>query len=75
VDYFKTDAALKGKGPYSLLYHTDYLHLSDTGVFFLNKWLDGRIGRLLGDPNQVRPPVPSLQANDSTPQNPTYNKK
>jgi hypothetical protein len=58
VDYFKTDAALKGKGPYSLLYHTDYLHLSDTGVHYLMKWMEGRIGRLLGDPHQVPPHDP-----------------
>ena len=75
VDYFKTDAALKGKGPYSLLFHTDYLHLSDTGVFHLKKWLEGRIGRLLGDPNQVRPSVPPVLARDDPPQNPTCNKK
>ena len=61
VDYFKTDAALKGKGPYSLLYHTDYLHLSDVGVNVLKSWMEGRIARMLGDPHQV-PPQPQPAA-------------
>ena len=48
VAYFKTDKALKGKGPNTYLYHTDFLHLSDNGMFFLVKWLEGRIACLIG---------------------------
>jgi hypothetical protein len=53
VAYFKTDKALKGKGSDAFLYHTDFLHLSDHGVIFLTKWLEGRIACLIGAAPQV----------------------
>jgi lysophospholipase L1-like esterase len=53
VAYFKTDKAFKGKGSDSYLFHTDYLHLSDNGLYFLKKWLEGRIACLIGDPQQA----------------------
>jgi lysophospholipase L1-like esterase len=56
VAYFKTELALKGKGPEDKLYYTDKLHLSDTGVKCLKTWLEGRIGSLLGMPLQWTPP-------------------
>jgi hypothetical protein len=52
VAYFKTEKALKGKGSDSYLYYTDLLHLSDDGLFFLQKWLEGRIACLIGAPPQ-----------------------
>jgi lysophospholipase L1-like esterase len=48
VAYFKTEKALKGKGSDSYLFHTDLLHLSDHGIVFLQKWLEGRIACLIG---------------------------
>jgi hypothetical protein len=53
VQYFKVDKAIKGKGSDALLYHTDFLHLSDVGLGYLKLWLDGRIGCLLGSPPQI----------------------
>jgi hypothetical protein len=53
VAFFKTDKALKGKGPDNYLYHTDLLHLSDNGIHFLKKWLEGRIACLIGATSQT----------------------
>ena len=53
VSFFKTDKALKGKGTDSYLFHTDLPHLSEDGLFFLKKWMEGRIACLVGDPPQL----------------------
>jgi hypothetical protein len=51
VHVFKVDKAIKGKGPDNIIFHTDLLHLSDIGIGHLKKWLEGRIGSLLGNLN------------------------
>jgi lysophospholipase L1-like esterase len=55
VCYIKTELCLKDEGPDSLLFRSDKIHLEDKGVKLLKKYLEGRIGSLLGLPPQWVP--------------------
>jgi lysophospholipase L1-like esterase len=56
VAYLKTELAIKDKGPIPLIYCPDGIHLTDTGIGLVKKWIEGRIGSLLGSPPQWTPP-------------------
>jgi hypothetical protein len=53
--YINSEKGLQGKGPMSVIYREDRIHLSLVGVTHLQTYIEGVIGSILGEPPQWDP--------------------